>query len=102
MTLPRASSISDGGIMVKRSMMPTRQSASRIAITAPTMPSWMRRTRVMSSRALLALRGGQSPESERTAQIFVEQALVDQPAPVERLLDLSDRDQAVDHRGQSL
>src|SRR5262249_951003 len=102
MTLPSASSISEGGIIVKRSMVPVRQSSSRAAMVVPTMPSWMRRTRVMSSRALFPLFRHQSAESERPAQIFVEQALVDQPAPVKRLLDLAYGDEAVDHGGQSL
>src|SRR5262245_44952036 len=39
---------------------------------------------------------------ERAAQVFIEQALIDQPAPVERLLELTDRDEPLVHRGQPL
>src|SRR5262249_42849655 len=39
---------------------------------------------------------------ERAAQVFIEQALIDQPAPVEGLLELADGDEPIVHRGQSL
>src|SRR5262245_64405768 len=39
---------------------------------------------------------------ERAAQVFIEQALIDQLAPVERLLELADGDEPVVHRSQSL
>src|SRR5262249_57709046 len=39
---------------------------------------------------------------ERAAQVFIEQALIDQPAPVEGLLELADGDEPVVHRRQSL
>src|SRR4029453_18597612 len=39
---------------------------------------------------------------ERAAQVFIEQALIDQPAPVERLLELAHGNEPVVHRGQSL
>src|SRR4029077_284775 len=39
---------------------------------------------------------------ERAAQVFIEQALIDQPAPVERLLEFPDGEEPVVHRGQSL
>src|SRR5437660_1817922 len=60
----------------------------------------MTRTRLMARRASPA-RAGLSP-SQRPAQVFVEQALVDQLAPIERLLELAHGNEAVDHGGQSL
>src|SRR6516225_10958789 len=43
----------------------------------------------------------QPSPSERAAQVFVEQALIDQLVPVERLLELADGDEAVGDGGQS-
>src|SRR6476646_10421659 len=39
---------------------------------------------------------------ERAAQVFIEQTLVDQPVPIERLLELADGDEPVGDGGQSL
>src|SRR4029453_203190 len=39
---------------------------------------------------------------ERAGPVFIGQALIAQPAPVERLLELPDGDEPVVHRGQSL
>src|SRR5262245_63194340 len=39
---------------------------------------------------------------DRAAQVLIEQALIDQPAPVERLLELADGDEPVVHCSQSL
>src|SRR6516165_3030994 len=89
-----APAISDGGIMVKRSMIPIRHSSSSAAMTTQTKPSWRMRTRTITRPA------PPSP-SERAAQVFVKQALIDQLAPVERLLKLADGDEAVDDGGQS-
>src|SRR5215831_16921283 len=116
MTRVSAPAISDGGIMVKRSMIPTRQSSSSAAMTAQTKPSWRMRTRTITRPAPSSIaraagpcpvwrppsRGWAQPSpSERAAQVFVKQALIDQPAPVERLLKLAHGDEAVDDGGQS-
>src|SRR5260370_39923083 len=110
MTRVSAPAISDGGIMVKRSMIPTRQNSSSTAKAAQMKLSWRMRTRTITRPAPSSIpraagqcpalpplsRGGAQPSpSEPAAQGFVKQALIEQLAPIDRLRDLADGDDAV-------
>src|SRR6516164_9914423 len=96
--------------MVKRSMIPMRQSSSSATMAAQTRPSRRMRTRIITRPAPSSIPRVAAPKadwraqpspSERAAQVFVEQALIDQLVPVERLLELADGDEAVGDGGQS-
>src|SRR3954462_11755561 len=84
---------------------------SAVARAAPGMAAGV--SRVSAAFAISACPGkvatgfpmrtcAQPTNLERAAQVFVEQALVDQPVPIERLLELADGDEPVGDGGQSL
>src|SRR5262245_5681310 len=80
--------------MVKRLMMATRHSSSSRTTTASTTASCRMRTRDMTVDCVTP--------SQRPAQVLVEQALVDQLVPVERLLELADGHETVDDCGKPI
>src|SRR6478672_11578721 len=99
-----ASTISEGGIIVRRPMIPARQSASSAATSTNTMAARIKLARERRMNTLRSVTNGawHLVSSELHTQVGVKQTLIDQLRPVDRAIDLADLLHAFSDRLQSL